>query len=55
MFNIFKKNRKEIKIETRTLILTKNGVTTVEIVDTDYLRWFVESGKDLDYDKVEVQ
>ena len=56
----FKKNKKATKVaeepttKIRTLVLTKDGITTTEIVDTDYLRWFVESGKDLDYDNVEV-
>lgn len=52
---LFKRNKKEVKIEKRLLILTKNDITTVEEVTIDYLRFFIESGYDLDYDKVEVR
>lgn len=50
MFKLFKKNVEE-KVDFYNLHMVENGVEKIEKVDQYYLTWFVESGKDLDFEK----
>ncbi len=42
-------------MEKRIVLLTKDEITTEVEMTIDYLRFFIESGYDLDYEKVEVK
>lgn len=42
-------------MEKRIVLLTKDGITTEVEMTIDYFRFFIESGYDLDYEKVEVK
>lgn len=44
-----------IKNEVKTVLLTKDGITKEVEMTIDYFRFFIESGYDLDYEKVEVK
>jgi hypothetical protein len=49
--NLFKRNKKNSNNSKLYLLtLTKDNKTWTEEVTGDYLTWFVESGKDFDYD-----
>lgn len=43
------------KNEVKTVLLTKDGITEEVEMTIDYLRFFIESGYDLDYERVEVK
>ena len=43
------------KNEVKTVLLTKDGITKEVEMTIDYLRFFIESGYDLNYERVEVK
>lgn len=48
---MFRKNKKENKVDFFNLHMIKDGKEKIEKVDQYYLMWFVASAKDLDFDE----